>query len=352
MIGTKPGHPRVHWWRHRRTGATWLLIASAATVALGACGGGTSSPTTPAAASATSAPEVSRPANGCGAATASGSTTLTTSVAGHQRTVIVHIPSGYSGSSKVPLVLNLHGSGTTAADQEAFTGMDATSDSEGFVVAYPQGLIPSGAGFDWNVPGVPLVGGKAVPAGAADDVTFLTTLVRVLEQRYCVDPKRVYATGFSGGARMTSQLACDASDIFAAVAPVSGLRHPTPCPTARPVPIIAFHGTADAVDPYAGAGEAYWTYSVPAAAQDWAVQDSCSPTAAAPSRVETGYTLIGYAGCAAGAVVELYSVTGEGHEWPGGPGLPSSLTRELGPQSAAVDANIVMWSFFVAHPMP
>ncbi len=252
----------------------------------------------------------------------------------------------------MPLVVNLHGSGTTAADQEAFTGMDATSDSEGFVVAYPQGLIPSGAGFDWNVPGVPLVGGKAVPAGAADDVTFLTTLVRVMEERYCVDAKRVYATGFSGGARMTSQLACDASDIFAAVAPVSGLRHPTPCPTTRPVPIVAFHGTADLVDPYAGAGEAYWTYSVPEAAREWAVQDGCSAAGAPPSQLESGFTLTRYTGCAAGSGVELYAVTGEGHEWPGGPRLPRSLTRALGPQSAAVDADSVMWAFFAAHPLP
>jgi polyhydroxybutyrate depolymerase len=265
--------------------------------------------------------------------------------------VIVHIPSGYSGSNKVPLVLNMHGSGVTAADQEAFTGMDATADREGFVVAYPQGLIPSGSGFDWNVPGVPLVGDKAVPPGSADDVTFLTTLVHLLEQRYCLDSTRVYATGFSGGARIASQLACDASSTFAAVAPVSGLRRPTPCPTTRPVPIVAFHGTADPVDPYAGAGSAYWTYSVPAAARDWAAQDGCSPATAAPSGVETGYTLIVYAGCTSGAAVELYSVTGEGHEWPGGPALPRSLTRALGPQSNAVDANSLMWGFFAAHPM-
>jgi polyhydroxybutyrate depolymerase len=264
--------------------------------------------------------------------------------------VIVHVPSGYRASSKVALVLNMHGSGSTAAAQEAFTGMDATADSDGFIVAYPQGLIPEGAGFDWNVPGVPLVGGKAVPAGSADDVTFLTTLVQVLEARYCIDPSRVYATGFSGGSRIASQLACDASGTFAAVAPVSGLRHPTPCPTTRPVPILSFHGTADPVDPYDGHGEAYWTYSVPQAAQDWAVQDGCSPTAA-NSVPGAGATLTRYSECAGNATVELYSITGEGHEWPGGPHMPRSLTRVLGPQSDAVDANALMWAFFAGHPL-
>jgi len=272
--------------------------------------------------------------------------------------VIVHVPSAYSGSTKVALVLNLHGSGSDAADQELFSGMDATSDSDGFIVAYPQGLIPEASGFDWNVPGEPLVGDKVVPAGSADDVTFLVSLVHILEQRYCIDSSRVYSTGVSGGGRMSSQLACDASSTFAAVAPVAGLRYPTPCPTTRPVPIVAFHGTADPVDPYNGHGEAYWTYSVPQAAMDWADHNSCSPPAA-PSQpptpaapAPTQFTLTLYPGCAGGATVELYAITGEGHEWPGGPVLPRRLTRVLGPQSSVIDANDIMWTFFEAHPLP
>ena len=200
-------------------------------------------------------------------------------VAGRARTVIVHVPTGYSGSTKVPLVLNMHGSGTTAADQEAFTGMDATADSDGFIVAYPQGLIPEGTGYDWNVPGVPLVGGKAVPPARPTTSRSSRPRCTSWSSGTASTHGRVYATGFSGGARIASQLACDASGTFAAVAPVSGLRRPTPCPTTRPVPILSFHGTVDPVDPYNGHGQAYWTYSVPQAAQDWAAQDGCSPDA-------------------------------------------------------------------------
>src|SRR5262249_38609029 len=156
----------------------------------------------------------------------------TYSSGGRVRTVVVHVPPNPSGA--LPLVLNLHGSQSTARAQEAFSGMDGTADADGFVVAYPQALLPSGSGYDWNVPGVPLLGGKAAPKHAPDDVAFVTGLVGDLEHSYCIDPTRVYATGFSGGARMVSQLACDASGTFAAVAPVSGLRHPTPCRPARP----------------------------------------------------------------------------------------------------------------------
>jgi polyhydroxybutyrate depolymerase len=283
---------------------------------------------------------------GCGSAAPS--STLSLTVDGHARTVVVHVPRGYTGKTKVPLVLNLHGSGSDAVQQEKFTAMDVTADAHGFIVAYPQGLITEGSGFDWNVPGAPLVGGRTVPAGSADDIAFATKLVADLEQRYCVDSKMVYATGFSGGSRLVSALACDASGVFAAVGVVSGLRRPQPCPARRAVPIVAFHGTADPVDPYKGHGQAYWTYSVPAAEEDWAVQEHCAKTPATSHPAST-VTLVRYSKCSDGSTVELYTIAGEGHEWPGGPTLPAGYVALLGPQSNAIDADTTMWSFFAAH---
>ena len=46
---------------------------------------------------------------------------------------------------------------------------------------------------------------------------------------------------------------------------------------------------------------------------------------------------------------QRYALTGEGHEWPGGPAMPSAITSALGPQSDAVSANALMWDFFRAH---
>jgi polyhydroxybutyrate depolymerase len=189
-----------------------------------------------------------------------------------------------------------------------------------------------------------------VPKDAPDDVAFLKSLVGLLEQRYCIDASRVYATGFSGGARMASQLACDASSTFAAVAPVTGLRRPTPCPTTRPVPILTFHGTADPVDPYDGHGEEYWTYSVPQAALDWARQDRCATTPVT-SEFDPGVTITAYRSCEAGATVALYTIAGEGHEWPGGPTVRKRIVKALGPQSEAIDADNVIWAFFAAYSL-
>ncbi len=326
---------------------------------IAACGGSTSPGASPATTSpANSLPVVHGAAKlspGCDPAPTTQapgtSITLQPVIGGLVRTVIVHEPTGYSPGTATPLILNLHGSQSTAVAQEVFTGMDATADADHFFVVYPQGGIAAGTGFEWNVPNEPLFGGAPVPATAPNDVSFLEQLVSLLEQRYCIDENRVYATGFSGGARMSSQLACDASSIFAAAAPVSGIRLPAPCPTTRAVPVIAFHGTADPVDPYDGHGQAYWTYSVPAAAQMWAAQDGCSPTSSTSSPAST-VMVTSYGHCRDGAAVELFTIVGEGHEWPGGPPLSRSLTRTLGPQSKAVDANSTMWAFFQAHPLP
>jgi polyhydroxybutyrate depolymerase len=327
--------------RSRATGAAWLLalvplvaLLAPLSAAAGLAAGG-AVPTT---------------SGGCASPASPGTTTLSLAIGGRQRTVIVHVPSSAPGVA-VPLVLNMHGSGSDAVQQEGLTGMDAVADADSFIVAYPQGEIPSGTGFDWNVPNEPLVDGALPPAGSPNDVAFLMKLPSVLEQRYCVDPQRVYATGFSGGARMASQLGCDAPNEFAAVAPVSGLRLPTPCPGIRPVPVVAFHGTADPVDPYDGHGLKYWTYSVPVAAARWAVHDHCRVHSIVTSAA-VGVSLTSYEGCRGGAVVDLYTITGEGHEWPGGPTLRPRLTRVLGPQTTAISADQVMWRFFVAHPLP
>jgi polyhydroxybutyrate depolymerase len=264
---------------------------------------------------------------------------VTLVIDGWTRTLLVHVPAGATAVAR-PLVLNLHGSGGTGAQQEAFSAMDAVADREGFIVAYPDAAIVLGGGFAWNVPGQPLSGGGAVPEGAADDVAFFAQAIVALGQRYAIDPRRIFATGMSGGARMASQLGCDLSTTVAAVAPVAGLRCPTPCSGARPVPVISFHGTADTTNPYDGGGEAYWTYSVLSAAQLWAAHDGCDATPVV-SQTSAGVSLTSYSGCGGGATVALYTIVGAGHEWPGAP-----------QQTAAIDASRVMWRFFAGVALP
>jgi polyhydroxybutyrate depolymerase len=322
-----------------RVGST-RAVALLGLLLLGCGSAATAPPTSPS----------SLPSAACNGQAKPGDSTLAIESGGMQRTVLLHLPAGYSDTQKTALVLNLHGSESTASAQEAFTGMNATSDADGFVVAYPQAAIADGSGFDWNVPGQPLLGGGSVPANAPNDVDFLQQTITTLEAGLCIDPNRIFVTGFSGGARMTSQLGCDLSTVVAAIAPVSGLRFPSPCPATRPVPVMAFHGTADPVDPYEGNGQAYWTYSVPTAAQRWAAFEGC---ASAPAATQPGSSLrlTSYTGCKSGSSVSLYTIVGEGHEWPGGPHLGKGYTSILGAQSNAINANNAMWQFFSSHPL-
>src|ERR1700678_2355482 len=237
----------------RRCGGHALRLAAAVLLAAGAVAGCGHHGAAPPLVTAGTLPPGSG-ASGCGHHRAAGSLLYSVTVSGRKRVVIVHVPAGYTGSAKAALVLNLHGSESSARAQEEFSGMDAAADADGFIVAYPQALIRDGTGYDWNIAGEVLVDGSLPPASAPSDVTFLTSLVTDLAGRYCINLRRVYVTGVSGGGRMASQPACDASGTFAAVAPVAGLRFPSPCPASRAVPVIAFHGTADPVDPFNGHG--------------------------------------------------------------------------------------------------
>ncbi|QUQ65687.1 Ricin-type beta-trefoil lectin domain-like protein [Kutzneria sp. CA-103260] len=273
------------------------------------------------------------------------------SFAGKTYQVLVHIP--HRTNAKLPMVLNLHGSSGTGASQLNYTAMAATADADGFIVAAPTGVVPSGSGYIWNVPYV-------TPSGTRDDVGFIRQVIDTLTAGACVDPARVYATGYSGGGRMTSALGCMLADKIAAIAPVAGIRagrpdpqdtsrpDPASCQPSRAVPVIAFHGQQDNTNPYYGGGDGTaWRYSVPVAQQRWATLNSCT---AGPntSQVTTHVSLTKYTNCRGGADVQLYSVSDGGHTWPGSPYESAgngTTTRE-------VSANTLMWQFFQQHPMP
>ncbi len=240
------------------------------------------------------------------------------------RSVLVHLPP--SPTTPAPLVILLHGSGSTGPAMLRDSNLAAASDQHGFVVAAPDAGIPHDKGFVWNIPGVPTVAGTIPGPDAPDDVAFLGALIDRLAKVGCVDPARVYATGLSGGGRMTSWLGCVAADRFAAIAPVVGLRagnplasdptrpDPATCRPSRPVPVIAFAGDADTTNPIEGGGAKYWSYTMHAAEQRWAALNRC--TAAPTTRwVATKVYEERYTRCRGGADVVGRITIGGGHSW-------------------------------------
>lgn len=243
------------------------------------------------------------------------------------RIAIVHVP---ANAGALPLVISLHGSGGNAAAQQGAFHLDDLADTEGFVTAYAQAAIPFGGGFEWHVPGEPLNSGAPEPDGP-DDVAYLGALIHEMASRYGIDRHRVYVTGFSGGARMTSQAGCDLAEV-AAIAPIAGVRFPGNCKRDTES-VIAFHGTADPTNPYDGHGKPFWTYSVRDAMLGWAGNDGCGD----PDITRPGATveLATFTGCRGGAEVELYTLENEGHWIP-----------------QAIDANTTMWAAFQRHVLP
>jgi polyhydroxybutyrate depolymerase len=236
---------------------------------------------------------------------------------GMQRTYRLFVPPAYDGRARLPLVLDLHGSGGTAAGQAANSQFEALAAREGFLVA----TLQAGAqGNRWNVP---------TTAERPDDVKYVSDVIDHVAARACTDIQRVYATGFSGGARMSSLLACRLSDRIAAIAPMAGLRWPGPC-SGRAVPVLTFHGLADPQNTYGGHAEnrgGEWVESVPEALAGWAKHNGCRGDAVLedpPGPLST----LSYRGC--DAEVRLVRVDGLVHAWA----------------RNEVDATAAMWNFF------
>jgi polyhydroxybutyrate depolymerase len=221
---------------------------------------------------------------------------------GMTRSIIVHVPSGYDNTRPIPLVLNFHGATMTAALQQQTTGMNAKADEAGFVVVYPEGVDRS-----WNA--------GACCRGAAqmdiDDVGFARALVEYTRGRVCVDPKRIYATGFSNGGRMSYRLGCEAADLFAAIAPVAGtksfpdLQNSPGCTPKRPIPLLDIMGSADSR-----------IEAQPGQIAEWVAFNGCKDAEAEMTYQEGRHVCYSYKQCTAGALVSYCIVDGLGHAWP------------------------------------
>jgi len=258
----------------------------------------------------------------CAIAHGGGVVNLQLTSGGRAREYRLFVPDSYDGKTRLPLIFNLHGTGGDAAGQARDSGMEGLAQEEGFIVIGLQGFQNS-----WNV--------LLNDPNAVDDVQYTSDVLDDVLQKVCVDERKVYATGFSGGARMSSRLACNLSERIAAVAPVSGIRWTAPC-NGRAVPIVTFHGLADPQNTYAGmARPDEWVESVEDALEGWANHNGCDQARNETPEVNR-VSVYSYGNCAEGADVVLYRIAGLGHTWA----------------KNEIDATREMWTFFKKHPMP
>lgn len=260
---------------------------------------------------------------------------------GEERKYLLYVPRSYNPARPTPLVIGMHGAGGWPAMQMNLSAWNRLAESEGFIAVYPSGIEGSG----------PRIWRAAGGAGLSKDVRFIADLIDTLEATYNIDPARIYANGLSNGGGMAFVLSCALSGRIAAVGMVAAA-HITPwswCTDDRPVPMIAFHGTADRMTPYDGGRSPIARNpfpSIPAWTANWARRNHCRPHPN-QSVVAGGVIRIAYNDCADDADAVLYRIEGGGHTWPGGRLMPEWL---LGPTSTEIDATTTMWAFFREHP--
>jgi polyhydroxybutyrate depolymerase len=266
---------------------------------------------------------------------------------GVERKFQLTIPHGYDGTTPFPVVLGLHALSIGHAVVPGMLGFADMAARYDFVAVAPSGRL------DGTVPYW-----LAAPTAPNLDVQFIADLLDLLEAELCVDTARVFSTGMSNGGQMSSLLACQLSYRTTAVSPVAGVEFPESC-RGRPVPVMAFHGTADPIVTYDGGGlnatrisdAHYWKGQIPeavprhdgvdAAMQNWASHNGCDPMPI-EERVASEVRRRTWRHCKAETI--LYVVDGGGHAWPGKP-VPQ-FEAAFGRATTEIDATTLIFEFF------
>ncbi|WP_133469659.1 alpha/beta hydrolase family esterase [Paraglaciecola marina] len=250
-------------------------------------------------------------------------------------------PSKYNPQTSYPLVLNFHGTNSDPYNQEVLTRFEKLGQQKQFIVVSPLALFTRNdrEPITWNVDYEP----------GPDDVIFISHLIKHLNRTFNIDGNKIYATGFSGGARMSSRLACAIPHKIAAIAPVAGLRFPDLCKPNHGVPIISFHGEKDTINHYKLQHDSpvYWNMGIDEALGKWVKNNQCTET----NIQKYSDTIVEqrYSGCDDGADILFYKSSIAGHTWPGSSQADKFLEYGLGTTEKQLDATNLIWEFFKKH---
>ncbi len=252
------------------------------------------------------------------------------------REYILHIPADYDENVGTSLVVNMHGFGDCAADFEEgvgeYFGFNELADEKNFIVAYPQGAYrPEKEDNYWEP------GDNGTDNIYENDVFFINELVAEISTQYNVIQERVFACGYSNGGMMAYSLACNSSDVFAAIGIMSGTMLEEECALESPIPIIIFHGIGDEVLPYYGND---WYPSVDQVVNYWLDLNNLPSEPNVSNELKNGDVIMDQYIGAQNACLELFTIIEEFDK----PGDHVWFSEEISNKSPSK----IMWLFFDA----
>jgi len=242
----------------------------------------------------------------------------TIEVAGVTRTYRLSVPE--DPTRPAPLILALHGMGSSGEGIDSDSGLPARATAAGAVVVSPDAV---GTPTMWR------------PGSEGPDADLLDALIADVTAHRCIDTSRIGIVGFSVGAVFAALYGCAHRDRIAAIVTVEV---DTPGPCTAPMPVMAVHGTADPVVPYSvppGSTALGGGSGTESNLTEWARISACAP-APEVTDLDGRVSRLTWSGCADGSDVVLFRITGGRHEWP--------------PADGVFDATEEAVAFLLRHP--
>lgn len=173
------------------------------------------------------------------------------------REILLYIPSNLPAIGQRAMIVALHGGMGNARFLQNQLKLDGVAERYGFIVAYLNGSAAAPRLPDsfraWNAGG----GCCGKPyADKIDDIRYIAGAIQYLENKYGIDPKRVFGIGHSNGAMMTQTLMCQ-TNLYPKAVSLAGalMADAAHCVEAHSKEILAIHGRYDQnVPPGGGVG--------------------------------------------------------------------------------------------------
>ncbi len=247
------------------------------------------------------------------------------------RTYLLYVPASYSAGSNVPLVINLHETGSDANQQMLYGNFNKIADTANFIVVMPEA---TGQTSFWN----------AGLGSTPNEGAFISAMIDTIKKDYSIDLNRVYSAGYGNGGVMSLYLMCSLNSRIAAYASVAGSMYGNwfyNCPASRALPLIMINGTSDATVPYAGSS---LYVPVDTVIKKWRVHNKCQANSSVnvpDTNTADGCHVIltRYSNGTDGSAVELFRVENGSHSWPNGPPYVANTNYDM-------DASSEIWRFF------